>query len=380
MRVIERRQSDTMAVQKYDIQVPGDGFTVRYWSPRNTPVFDDSGALAYICHRVEDVTDIIRLEQRSEEQRRLAETLSSQAGDMQLEIYRRAQEIQAANRELEGVRQVLQAQLSSQTYDVEKLGRELVDALAETQAAVAARDEFLSIASHELRTPLTPIILMIDTLELALQRDHLLTPKISANLVVARRQVDRLADLVEEILEVSRITAGRLKLQLEEIDLVDVVRAGIEKVRHDADNAGCELVLHAPASIIGRWDRARIRQVVVSVIANAIKYGPRQPVVIEVIASDDRVKIVTTDRGIGIEPEKRDKIFQRFERAVSLRNYGGFGIGLFVTRNLVEAHGGTIIVDSDPGNGARFTVELPRYGSRLAGVIDAGSGAGMRAS
>ena len=202
---------------------------------------------------------------------------------------------------------------------------------------------------------------MIDTLELTLQRDRLLTPKINANLVVARRQVDRLADLVEEMLEVSRITAGRLKLQLEEIDLVDVVRDALEKVRHDADNAGCELVLRAPASVVGRWDRARVRQVLVSVIANAIKYGPRQPVVIEVTATDSSVRIVTTDRGIGIEPEKRDKIFQRFERAVSLRNYGGFGLGLFVTRNLVEAHGGTIYVDSELGHGARFSVELPLY-------------------
>jgi signal transduction histidine kinase len=361
MRVIERGQPDTMAVQKYDIKVPGDGFEVRYWSPRNTPVFDDNGTLAYICHRVEDVTDIMRLEQRSEEQRRLAETLSSQAGDMQLEIYRRAQEIQAANRELEGVRQVLQAQLSSQTHDVEKLSRELVDALAETQASVTARDEFLSIASHELRTPLTPIILMIDTLELTLQRDRMLTPKIKSNLVVARRQVDRLADLVEEMLEVSRITAGRLSLQLEEVDLVDLVRDAIEKVRHDADSAGCELVLRAPASVVGRWDRARVRQIVVSVIANAIKYGPRQPVTIDVTATDDHVVIITTDRGIGIEAEKRDKIFQRFERAVSLRNYGGFGIGLFVTRNLVEAHGGNITVQSERGKGARFIIELPRF-------------------
>lgn len=368
MRVIERRQPDTMAVQKYDIKVPGDGFAARYWSPRNTPVFDDTGELAYICHRVEDVTDIMRLEQRSEEQRRLAETLSSQTGDMQLEIYRRAQEIQAANRELEGVRQVLQAELSSQTHDVEKLGRELVEqgrklseALAETKASVVARDEFLSIASHELRTPLTPLVLMIDTLELALQRDHLLTPKIGSNLLIARRQVERLADLVEEMLEVSRITAGSLKLHLAELDLVDVMHESLEKVRHDAENAGCELVFHAPASVIGRWDRARIRQIVVSVIANGIKYGPGQPVVIEVSASESHVTIVTTDHGIGIEPEKRDKIFQRFERAVSLRNYGGFGIGLFVTRNLVEAHGGTVVVDSEPGRGARFTVVLPRY-------------------
>lgn len=360
VRVIARNQPDTMAVQKYAIKVPGDGFEVRYWSSRNTPVIDDAGKLVYICHRVEDVTDIIRLEQRSEEQRGLAETLSSQAGDMQREIYRRAQEIEAANRELEGVRQVLQAQLSSQTHDVEKLSRELVDALAETQASVAARDEFLSIASHELRTPLTPIILMIDTLEIALQRDQLLTPRISANLVIARRQVDRLADLVEEMLEVSRITAGRLTLQREEIDLVAVVHEAVEKVRHDADNAGCDLVLRTPDSLIGRWDRARLRHVVVSVIANAIKYGPRQPVEIEVAPSESHVRIVTTDHGIGIEAEKRDKIFQRFERAVSLRNYGGFGIGLFVTRNLVEAHGGSIVVDSQPGKGARFTVELPR--------------------
>ena len=368
MRVIERQQPDTMAVQKYDIKIPGDGFEARYWSPRNTPVFDDAGKLAYICHRVEDVTDIVHAKQRGEEQRMLAETLSSQAGELQLEIYRRAQEIQAANRELEGIRQVLQAELSSQTNDVEKLGLEVIEqgrklatALAEAKAAVVARDEFLSIASHELRTPLTPLTLMIDNLEILLERDHLLTPKTSANLVIARRQIDRLADLVEEILEVSRITVGRLKLQLEEVDLVAIVRDAMEKLRHDADNAGCDLVFDAPASVIGRWDRGRIRQVALNLVSNAIKYGRGKPVIVRISASDSQVKLSTIDHGIGIPSEKRDKIFERFERAVSLQNYGGFGIGLFVTRNLVEAHGGTVSVASEAGHGSTFTVELPRY-------------------
>lgn len=368
MRVIERRQPDTMAVQKYDIPIPGDGFEARYWSPRNTPVLDDNGAIKYICHRVEDVTDIVHLKQRGEEQRMLAESLSSQAGEMQLEIYRRAQEIQAANRELEAARRVLQAELSSQTHDVANLGRELVEqgrrlaeALELTKGAVVARDEFLSIASHELRTPLTPLLLMIDNLEIMLGRDGQLTPKISSNLLIARRQIERLADLVEEMLEVSRITVGRLKLHVEELDLVEIVRESIAKLGHEAESAGCEIILRAPQSINGCWDRARMRQVATNLISNAIKYGRRQPVIVEVTATDSHVTIATTDHGIGIEPDKRDKIFDRFERAVSVRNYGGFGLGLFVTRNVVEAHGGTVVVDSEPGKGSRFTVDLPRH-------------------
>jgi signal transduction histidine kinase len=137
-------------------------------------------------------------------------------------------------------------------------------------------------------------------------------------------------------------------------------------MRAEAETAGCELVFNAPPSIIGSWDRARIRQIANNLISNAIKYGRRQPVLIELSATDSSVTISTTDHGIGIDPEKRQKIFERFERAVSLKNYGGFGIGLFITRNLVEAHGGTIRVDSEVGKGARFTVELPRYVRALA--------------
>jgi signal transduction histidine kinase len=375
MRVLTQRVPDTMAVQKYDIRRPGVAhFEERYWSPRNVPMLDDAGNVACIYHRVKDVTDIVRFEQRDREQRIVAASMTSQVGQMQLEIYRRAQEIQAANDELrelngrlERTRQLLQSELSSQTQDVEKLslelveqGRKLADALTDTRAAVQARDEFLTIASHELRTPLTPLVLTIDTLELALERDRVRTPRIDERLKVARRQVERLSDLVEEILEVSRITAGRLQLELEECDLVEMIEHAVARVRDDTDGARCEIVVHAPPSLAGRWDRARLRHVVSNLLSNAIKYGRAHTIEVTLRATEQEATLQVRDKGIGISLEKLEKIFDCFERAVSTRNYGGFGIGLFITRSLVEAHGGTIAVESAQGEGTQFTLTLPR--------------------
>ncbi len=246
-----------------------------------------------------------------------------------------------------------------------RLGQDLARVLAaavdasrlyrRAQEAVAARDEFLSIASHELKTPLTSLVLHTDSLRSAARRGVL--DQVASKADVIRRSVDRLTRLVSSLLDISRISAGRLDLELEETDLAEVAREVVDRFHDEARRAGCAFVLETePAR--GRWDRARLDQVITNLLSNAVKYGPGEPVMIRVTARRDRAMLSVQDRGIGIsEPDQR-RIFERFERAVSRRNYGGFGLGLWIVRQIVEALGGTVRVESLPGAGSTFLVEL----------------------
>jgi signal transduction histidine kinase/CHASE1-domain containing sensor protein len=223
------------------------------------------------------------------------------------------------------------------------------------QEAVAARDEFLSIASHELKTPLTSLTLHADSLRAAARRGTLGEVERKADLI--RRSVDRLARLVASLLDISRISAGRLELEIEDLDLAEVAREVVERFQDEARRAGTALVVYAePAR--GRWDRAALDQVLTNLISNALKYGAGKPVVVRVEPRRDRAIVSVQDRGIGIPEADQRRIFQRFERAVSRRNYGGFGLGLWIVRELVEALGGTVRVESNPGAGSMFVVEL----------------------
>ena len=240
--------------------------------------------------------------------------------------------------------------------------------LAKEQAArraaeetLRAREEFLSMASHELRTPLTSVRLSVDNLlELAGQgklaeMPHALVQK---SLQTSARQVRHLARLVDDLLDVSRIRAGRLELCLDELDLAEVVRGVVTRMEPQLVAAKCAVCLDTqPAP--GPLDRSRIEQVVTNLLANALKFGAGAPIDVRVRSDGNTLTLEVQDRGIGIAPEEQARIFEQFERAVSARHYGGFGLGLFITRRLVEAHGGTIEVASEPGHGATFIVRLP---------------------
>ncbi len=224
------------------------------------------------------------------------------------------------------------------------------------QEAVAARDEFVSIASHELKTPLTSLVLHTDSLRNAARRGALDQVQAKADLI--RRSVDRLTRLVSSLLDISRISAGRLDLEIEETDLAEVAQEVVERFADEARRAGCEVRLTSERAR-GRWDRTRLDQVLTNLLSNAIKYGPGQPIDVRVEPRGPATAVLSvSDRGIGISEADQRRIFQRFERAVSRRHYGGFGLGLWIVRQIVEAQGGSVRVESSPGGGSTFTVEL----------------------
>jgi PAS domain S-box-containing protein len=234
----------------------------------------------------------------------------------------------------------------------------------EAQQAVAARDQFLQIAAHELKTPLTSLLLQLSSLTRALDRDAENCPlreRARDGLEAAARSSERIANLVEVLLDASRISAGRLQIERERLELAALARDVITRLGDEAVSAGCSVELRAVAPVMGEWDGARIAKVLANLLANALKYGRGRPVIVEVSAPDeDHARLCVRDHGIGLPHAYHERVFERFARAVSERNYGGLGLGLFIVREIVHAHGGTVAVDSNPGEGATFTVELPR--------------------
>jgi signal transduction histidine kinase len=143
------------------------------------------------------------------------------------------------------------------------------------------------------------------------------------------------------------------------MDLAETVVQVVDGLREQAGKAGCELAVQAPEPVLGNWDRLRIEQVVVNLLANAIKYGAGGAIEIDVRCADTCATIEVSDRGPGVAESDLVRIFQRFERASSIRHYGGLGLGLYVSREIVEAHAGSITASNRPGGGAMFAVRLP---------------------
>ncbi len=233
----------------------------------------------------------------------------------------------------------------------------------EAQEAILARDEFLSIASHELKTPLTALQLQLQMLLRSASKGGTtkLTPERLVNkLHLADQQTERLAALINDLLDVARIRTGRVDIRLEEVDLAHVVRDVLARFEEQIAQSGCSIRLYADQPIVACWDRSRLEQVVTNLLSNAIKYGAGKPVEIGIQGDDAQAQLVVRDHGIGIAPEHLERIFVRFERAVSANHYGGLGLGLYIVRQIVEALDGTIHVASDFGAGSTFTVTLPR--------------------
>lgn len=240
---------------------------------------------------------------------------------------------------------------------------ELEQRVQELTRAAAQHDEFLSTLGHELRNPLSPIYMqaqyLLDAVRQgqpkALTREWLV-PQLEA--FCAR--LHKFLEMLNRVMDISRMSAGRLSLELEELDLVALVRDVAQSFERELAAARSELRIDAPPHLPGVWDRLRVEQIFTNLLSNAIRYGAGKPIEVEIGGDLEQVELAVRDHGVGIDPEDQQRIFQRFERAGKKRSSGGFGIGLWTVRQCCLAMGGHVSVKSQPGSGSSFSVVLPR--------------------
>jgi signal transduction histidine kinase len=231
--------------------------------------------------------------------------------------------------------------------------------IEELRAAIAARDEFIAIAAHELRNPMTPIVGQVQLL-LSRARREQASPALLQGLETLQVAVDHYVRRATTLLEITRLNAERVRLDASAFDLCELVRACIRKYEQLASRAGSTLACDLPGPVEGIWDQLATEQILDNLVSNAIRYGDGKPVRVEVQSGPEWVEVRVIDHGIGIAPADRERIFQRFERASGAPRGGGFGIGLWLSSKLVQAQGGSMIVQSEPGSGSTFIVRLPR--------------------
>ncbi|MBS1962500.1 MAG: HAMP domain-containing histidine kinase [Bdellovibrionales bacterium] len=247
----------------------------------------------------------------------------------------------------------------------------------ELEKAVRARDEFMSIVSHELNTPLAALRLQIQLRKKLLARDGaegLGEEKLSLMLESDDRQVERVVRLVKEMLDVSRLNTGRFVLSKEKVDLSDLIRDTLQRFAGNFSASGNRVIAEIADGVEGEWDPFRIEQVVTNLLTNAMKYGLGRPITVRLAREADRAVLRVRDEGMGIAGADQTRIFRQFERAISANQISGLGLGLYIAKELVEAHGGAISVQSEPGQGAEFTVEFP-FAPPIAGLRAGDEGA-----
>ncbi len=247
-------------------------------------------------------------------------------------------------------------------------------ARATAEAALTLRDQFLSVASHELRTPLTILVGNVQLLERRLSRTVESDTRLQETVAAIHRQLARLQTLIDAMLDISRIERGKFKMVRVPLDFADVVRAAIDEVQPTAPAHPIALAISpdAPGANLVLGDKLRLEQVVLNLLQNAIKYSPDGgPIRVEVTRTADQVSLSVSDRGLGIPKEALPHVFEQFYRAPTVRSehISGMGIGLYIVREIVALHGGTVAVASEQGVGSTFTAHLP-----LAEPTDTASG------
>jgi signal transduction histidine kinase/DNA-binding response OmpR family regulator len=343
-RTLREKIPDAMAVQKYDIRRPeseGGAFEQRHWSPVNSPVLGPDNEVLYIIHRVEDVTEFVRLKQQDIALEKLAADLRTRTGHMEAEIYQRATEVQEANRRLEAT------------------NRELRKAKEEAERGSKFKDQFLSTMSHELRTPLNAVLGFSDLLS-----DESYGPLNERQ----KRYVDHihtggkhLLTLISDILDLSKIEAGRMELATENLSLELAFAEALSVMRPLGDKKSHKLSHQVQPGLVVRADATRFRQVLMNLLGNAIKFTPDGGLIqLNASSVGENVRIEVRDNGPGIPPEEQKRIFEAFYR---LRESGarteGTGLGLAITHRLVELHGGELSLESEVGRGSCFHFMLP---------------------
>ncbi len=333
-RVITNRTSDAMAVQKYDIRKPaseGGAFEVRYWSPVNSPVFDAAGELRYIIHRVEDVTDFLRLKELESAQLKRTEELESHAASMEAEIFKRAQQIQAANQELR-------------------------QKIAEAEDANRELEAFSFSVSHDLHAPLRGIRSMSKIL-LEEYRESL-NEEGQKLLSLMSSSAESMSELIDDLVKFSRFK--HQKIECQQINTAEMVRGVWRNLESSRSGREIELVLHDLPKTEG--DSQLIRQVFVNLLSNAIKYtGGKERAVVQINGRrEPGVELFSvSDNGAGFDMQYVSKLFGVFERLHGRDEFDGTGLGLAIVKRIVERHGGKVWAEGAVGVGATFHFTLP---------------------
>jgi signal transduction histidine kinase len=240
--------------------------------------------------------------------------------------------------------------------DLERRVHERTAALAH---AVQARDEFLSVASHELKTPITSLQLYAQGMVRAQVKGVLSAEQLNARLGRIQEQCGRLEKLINNLLDVSRADVRAPMFQRESFDMSELVTETVERFAEEFARARCQVIVEAREAVVGCWDRMRVEQALTNLLQNAVRYAPGAPVNIRVQAEGPWGRIVVRDGGPGIAEKDHGRIFERFVQAGSQTFAGGFGLGLWIVKQMVEAHQGSVTLASRPGAGATFTLMLP---------------------
>jgi signal transduction histidine kinase len=264
-------------------------------------------------------------------------------------------------RQSKAMKQQVEA-LEQSRREQEALLKQLQATQNELEQAVRMRDDFMSIVAHELRTPLNGLILETQLRKMHLARDNAAAftlDKMHAMVDRDERQIKSLIRLIEDMLDVSRIRTGKLSIRTSQFDLVKLVSNLLQNFAPQIDAAETSVTFTADQPVVGNWDEFRIEQVISNLLTNALRYGGKSTIDVRVFTKDGQARVEVQDRGIGISEENQRRIFQQFERVSAKTVVAGLGLGLFISEQIVAAHGGSITVESRIGEGALFRVCLP---------------------
>ena len=264
-------------------------------------------------------------------------------------------------RQSKAMKQQVEA-LEQARREQEALLQQLQSTQLELEQAVRMRDDFMSIVAHEVRTPLNGLILETQLRKMHLARDNAAAftlDKMHAMVDRDERQIKSLIRLIEDMLDVSRIRTGKLSIRPNRFDLTQLVSNLLQNFAQQIEAAETEVSFTAPQPVEGYWDEFRIEQVVSNLLTNALRYGGRSPIQVRAYREGDEARVEVQDRGIGISEENQKRIFQQFERVSAKTVVAGLGLGLFISEQIVAAHGGSIVVESQINEGALFRVCLP---------------------
>ncbi|MBP5942934.1 MULTISPECIES: hybrid sensor histidine kinase/response regulator [Pseudomonas] len=264
-------------------------------------------------------------------------------------------------RQSKAMKQQVEA-LEQARREQEALLQQLQSTQSELEQAVRMRDDFMSIVAHEVRTPLNGLILETQLRKMHLARDNAAAftlDKMHAMVDRDERQIKSLIRLIEDMLDVSRIRTGKLSIRPNSFDLVQLVSNLLQNFAAQIEAAETTVTFEADMPVKGCWDEFRIEQVISNLLTNALRYGGRSPIQVRVYRQGNEARVEVQDHGIGISAENQKRIFQQFERVSAKTVVAGLGLGLFISEQIVAAHGGSIVVESQINEGALFRVCLP---------------------